>query len=198
MKGADEMRICVYGASSNTIDKKYISATEDFGKKLAERGHGVVCGGGANGLMGAVQRGAQEMGGEIIGVVPRFFDDMDVNLFREGSEFIYTDSMRQRKQIMEDRSDAFVVTPGGIGTFEEFFEILTLKQLERHEKPIVVFNMFGYYDTMKDMMERAIQQNFMKDTCRELYYFAETAEEVLDYLESYKPAKAKSQHYKTL
>ncbi len=192
------MRICVYGASSNTIDKKYISATEDFGRKLAKRGHGVVCGGGANGLMGAVQRGAKEVGGEIIGVVPTFFNEMDVNIFKDGTELIWTDSMRHRKQVMEDKADAFVVTPGGIGTFEEFFEILTLKQLERHEKPIVVFNMYGYYDTMKEMMEQAIAQNFMKDACRELYFFADTAEEVLDYLEAYKPAKAKTKHYKAL
>ena len=192
------MKICVYGASSNLIDKKYIDITEQFGRELVKHGHSVVTGGGANGLMGAVARGVYEQGGEIVGVAPRFFMDVDGTLFDRCNEMIYTKTMRERKQIMEDLSDAFVVTPGGIGTFEEFFEILTLKQLGRHFKPIVIFNIDGYYSAMNDMIERAIEQNFMKDTCRGLYKFACTTAEVLDYLEGYETEGAEVRYYKNM
>lgn len=192
------MRICVYGASSNQIDPKYIAATEEFGRALARRGHGVVCGGGANGLMGAVMRGAHALGGEIIGVVPEFFKEMNSNVYDACTELLYTENMRSRKQKMEDLSDAFVVTPGGIGTFEEFFEILTLKQLGRHDKPIVVFNMYGYYEEMRAMMEAAVEQGFMKASCRELYLFADTMEQVLDFVEAYVPVQTGTAHYKSM
>ena len=192
------MRICVYGASSNEIDLRYIETTEAFGRELARRGHGLVFGGGANGLMGAAARGAHELGGEIIGVIPEFFREMNSNVFASCTELIYTDSMRSRKQKMEDLSEAFVVTPGGIGTFEEFFEILTLKQLGRHDKPIVIFNMCGYYDPMRAMMEASIAQGFMKESCRELYLFAETAEQAMDYIEDYASGKADVSRYKSM
>ena len=99
-------------------------------------------GAGANGLMGAVARGVCEENGTIIGVTPSFFN-VDGILFENVSELITTETMRERKQIMEDKADAFIVTPGGIGTLEEFFEILTLKQLGRHGKAIVIFNQNG-------------------------------------------------------
>ena len=114
------MNICVYGASSNVIDKKYIEVTEELGRKMAERGHNLVFGGGANGLMGAAARGVYEKGGYIVGVVPTFFN-VDGILFENCNEMIRTETMRQRKQIMEDRADSFIMTPGGMGTFEEFF-----------------------------------------------------------------------------
>ena len=192
------MRICVYGASSNEIDQKYIETTEAFGRELAQRGHGIVFGGGANGLMGAAARGAHERGGEIIGVIPEFFKEMNGSFFKACTQLICTETMRSRKQKMEDLSNAFVVTPGGIGTFEEFFEILTLKQLGRHDKPIVIFNMYCYYEPMRAMMEAAIAQGFMKESCRELYLFADTAEQVLDYIEAYVPGKADTSHYKSM
>ena len=192
------MRICLYGASSNEIDKKYIEQTEEFGRLLAQRGHSLVYGGGAQGLMGAAARGVHENNGEILGIAPTFFSEVDGVLFKQCSNFIYTETMRERKQLMEDHADAFVVTPGGIGTFEEFFEILTLKQLGRHQKPIVIYNMLGYYDTMKKMMEEAIEKNFMKPTCRELCAFLETPEEVLGYMESYKADKVGAKHFKNI
>ena len=116
------MNICVYGASSGEIDKSYILAGEELGRRMAARGHGLVFGGGARGLMGAVARGMQAGGGEICGVAPSFFH-VDGILFPDCSRMIYTETMRERKQIMEDMSDAFIAAPGGIGTFEEFFEL---------------------------------------------------------------------------
>lgn len=178
------MKICVYGAASAVLDEKYIIKTEDLGRKLASRGHGLVFGAGANGLMGAAARGVYEKGGEIIGVVPSFFN-VDGVLFDNCTELIRTETMRQRKQIMEDRSDAFVMTPGGIGTFEEFFEILTLKQLGRHKKPVAIFNIDGYYDAMTEMMETAIRERFIREEIKEIYKVFEDADQLLDYLENY-------------
>lgn len=191
------MNICVYGASSNLIDKRFIEKTEELGRLMATRGHTLVFGGGAQGLMGAVARGVREKGGNIIGVTPKFFD-VDGIVFKHCTELIYTETMRERKQTMEDRADAFIVTPGGIGTFEEFFEILTLKQLGRHCKAIVLYDMYGYYDTMEKAMEEAIEKNFMKPTCRELYEFLENAEDVLHYIENYNGKLQGTEHFKNI
>lgn len=178
------MTICVYGASSNAIDKSYIEAVEKLGKMLVERGHSLVYGAGAQGLMGAVARGVYEKKGTIVGVSPTFFN-VDGILFENCTELIYTETMRERKQIMEDRADCFIMVPGGIGTFEEFFEILTLKQLSRHKKAIAVFNINGYYDAMEKMMQGAIDGKFMKPECSKLYEIFTDIDEMLDYLENY-------------
>ena len=192
------MRICIYGASSTLIDPKYIEETELLGEVLASEGHGLVFGGGTEGLMGAAARGFSRKGGEIIGIAPTFFQNVDGILYDQCTEFIYTETMRERKQLMEEKSDAFIVTPGGIGTFEEFFEILTLKQLGRHAKPILIYNVMGYFDSMKAMMEDAIEKKFMKDTCRELYTFVDTPEAVIDYLQKYTVPSAETKYYKNI
>ena len=179
------MNICLYGASSNTIDEKYIKQTEAFGEILAERGHTLVYGAGAGGLMGAAARGVQKKGGKIIGVAPSFFN-VDGILFEDCTEMIYTETMRERKGIMEQKADAFVMVPGGIGTFDEFFEILTLKQLGRHNKPIAIFNQNGYYDSITALLENAIKEGFMTEKNRELLGVFEKAEELLSYFENYK------------
>lgn len=178
------MTICVYGASSELIDREYITVTEELGRKMAKRGHSLVYGAGAQGLMGAVARGMYEKGGTIVGVAPSFFN-VDGVLFENCTEMISTETMRQRKQIMEDRADCFIMTPGGIGTFEEFFEILTLKQLARHKKAIAVLNINGYYDAMEKMMQGAIDGKFMKPECSSLYKIFTDIDEMLDYLENY-------------
>ena len=176
------MRICVYGASSNEIDAKYISAGEDFGRAMAKAGHGMVFGGGANGMMGAAARGVTDCSGEIIGVVPRFFD-ADGMLYNKCTEMIYTDTMRERKQIMEDRADAFVMLPGGIGTFDEFCEILTLKQLGRHAKPVGILNVSGYYDDILNMLKKAVSEKFMTQSTIDLIAIAEDANTLISILE---------------
>ena len=192
------MNICIYGASSELIDAKYMGETEKLGRVLAENGYGLVFGGGAQGLMGAAARGFKSMNGEIIGIAPTFFMNVDGILYDQCTQFIYTETMRERKQLMEEHADAFLVTPGGIGTFEEFFEILTLKQLGRHTKPIIIYNILGYFDSMKAMMENAIEQQFMKDTCRELYVFVDTPEAVITYLNTYEAPGDETKYYKNI
>lgn len=191
------MRICIYGASSNTIDNAYIQATEELGRAVADRGHSLVYGAGAQGVMGAVARGVYERGGNILGVAPSFFN-VDGIIFPHCTQLIRTETMRERKQIMEDNADAFIMAPGGIGTFEEFFEILTLKQLGRHTKAIAVFNVRGYYDSMENMMQQAVEQHFMTEACRHLYKFFDHADEMLDYLEQYQPEEAAGTVFKNI
>ena len=177
------MNICVYGASSNVIAKSYIEAGEALGLAMAKRGHSLVFGGGANGMMGAAARGMTQGGGKIIGVAPKFFD-VDGVLYQDCTEFIFTETMRERKSIMEEKADAFIMTPGGIGTFEEFYEILTLRQLGRHSKPIAILNVDNYYRPLIQMQEQAIAQNFMRPECESLCGWFEDAEQLLDYLET--------------
>ena len=179
------MNICVYGASSNAIDPKYIEAVEGLGEEMGRRGHGLVFGGGASGAMGAAARGCQRTGAPLIlGVAPSFFK-VDGVLFEGCTEFIHTETMRERKQILEDRSDAFVIAPGGVGTYDEFFEMLTLKQLGRHNKPMVIFNVDGYYDLMLAMLRQTAKEEFMNESTMELYRVLEAATDVLDYIENY-------------
>lgn len=182
------MNICLYGASSTEIDNSYISATEDLGKKMALRGHSLVYGGGASGLMGAAARGVVSGGGKVIGVAPSFFQ-VDGVLFQNCTEFIYTKTMRERKQIMEEKSNAFIVTPGGIGTFDEFFEIFSLKQLGQHEKAVAIFNINGYFNSLKNMLDFAVNEKFMTEASRDLVPFFEKADDLLDYLQNYKPGQ---------
>ncbi len=180
------MNLCVYGASSNAIDKEYIIQGEKLGEELARRGHTLVFGGGAGGLMGAAARGAAKENGKIIGIAPRFFS-ADGTLFDGCSEIIRTDTMRERKQKLEELSDAFIMSPGGIGTFEEFFEILTLKQLAQHKKAIAVLNTNGYYDGLNSLLKDVTDKGFMRESSLELYKSFSNVSEILDYLEGYCP-----------
>lgn len=177
------MNICVYCASSEKINRIYLDEGERFGEEMGKRNHCLVFGGGKFGVMGAVDRGVKKAGGKVIGVVPKFIEDLAV--IDTDCEIIRTETMRQRKQIMEDKSDAFVMLPGGIGTFEEFFEILTLKQLQRHTKPIVLYNVNNYFDSLIQMLETAIEQEFMSEECRKLYFIGENKEEIFEYLDNY-------------
>ena len=179
------MNICVYGASSNAIDPKYIEAIERLGEEMGRRGHGLVFGGGASGAMGASARGCARGGAPmILGIAPSFFR-VDGVLYEGCTEFIHTNTMRERKQLLEDRSDAFVIAPGGVGTFDEFFEMLTLKQLGRHNKPMVIFNIDGYYDLMLAMLRQTAKEDFMNESTMDLYKVLDDPIEILDYIETY-------------
>jgi hypothetical protein len=177
------MNICVYGASSNQLDPEYLKVGETLGEKMAERGHALIFGGGAQGMMGAVARGMDRGGGSILGIAPSFFN-VDGILYTHCREFIYTETMRERKQLMEERADAFVMTVGGIGTFEEFFEILTLKQLGRHAKPIAVLNTKGYFDDLLRQLQRCVDEKFMTEGCLAIFRSFEDPEAMLQYLET--------------
>ena len=180
------MNICVFGSSSDNINKAFLDSAESLGKAIAKKGHTMVFGAGKYGVMGASARGVSAEGGKLVGVSPTFFIEMNV-LYDECTEIIYTETMRERKAIMEDMSDAFVVCGGGMGTFEEFFEVLTLKQLHQHTKPIIIYNVNGYYDPMIEMLRHAVNEKFMTDDCMRLYTVANNEEELFEQLESYVP-----------
>lgn len=189
------MKICIYGASSNAIDKAFLDGGENLGREIAKRSHSVIFGGGAAGLMGAVARGAYERGGEIIGICPSFFN-VDGALFENCTEMIYTETMRERKQLLEDMSDAFIITPGGIGTFDEFFETYTLHQLGILPKPIAILNTNGYYNPLIEMLKHAVAEKFMPQVNMDLFFVSDSAEEIIDYFENYTPIDANAQNFK--
>ncbi len=183
------MKICVYGAASSKIDEMYVNDVYNLAKYLGERGHSLVFGAGAQGLMGAAARGFKDAGAKVFGVIPKFFEENGFEgIFYDADELHFTETMAERKQMMEDECDAFVIVPGGIGTFEEFFQVLTLKQLGRHKKAIVVYNSFGYYDELERIMEETIKKGFVNEECRKIYKIVDTAKEVSDYLENYDSA----------
>ena len=152
---------------------------------MGKRGHGLVFGGGKEGLMGAAARGVDREKGYILGIAPRFFDKPGV-LYEHCTEFIFTENMRERKHLLESRSDATIVVPGGIGTYEEFFEILTLKSLGRIDRPIVLYNIQGYYDSMRALLEYTAGEKFMSRDVVDMCRFMKDPEEILDYIENYR------------
>lgn len=178
------MKICVFGAASDIIDEKYKNAAYQLGCAMAKRNIGLVFGGGSSGVMGATVKGVHDNGGYMLGVAPEFMKDYNI-LYTDCTEFKYTETMAQRKSFMEDSSDGFIIAPGGIGTYEEFFEVFTLKQLDRHNKPICIFNCFGYYDKMLEMLGYTVEENFLQDESMELIKVFDDAEAMIDYLEGY-------------
>ncbi|WP_297565254.1 TIGR00730 family Rossman fold protein [uncultured Faecalibaculum sp.] len=176
------MKVCVYGASSDKIAPVYKEAGRELGIRLADADMTLIFGGGMTGMMGAVLAGVQEAGGQSIGISPRYFDVPGV-LAKSCTEFYFTDTMRQRKQMMEEMADAFIMTPGSIGTFEEFFEILTLKQVNQTAKPLTVLDTNGYFEPMMAMLENAVEQKFIDSYVFDLFRVFVTPAEVVDWLE---------------
>ncbi|MCF0245989.1 MAG: TIGR00730 family Rossman fold protein [Ileibacterium sp.] len=176
------MNICVYGSSSNSIPQSYLKAGYELGKQIASRGYGMVFGGGCDGMMGAAVRGMQSEGGWSIGIAPTFFQGQGV-LFRDCSEWIFTKTMRERKHLMEHKSSAFIMTAGGIGTLEEFFEVLTLKQLSQLNKPICILNTDGCFDELDALLKQLVKDGFMSADNLNLYFMSASIDEILNYIE---------------
>ncbi|GAC1659314.1 MAG: TIGR00730 family Rossman fold protein [Candidatus Elarobacter sp.] len=153
------MRVCVYCGSSAGNDPRFAATARAFGAALANARIGVVYGGGRVGLMGAVADAALEAGGEVIGVIPRFLEEREVA--HDGVDLRVVASMHERKQLMAELSDAFVALPGGFGTFEEFFEIVTWVQLALISAPCIVANVDGYYDPLLALIDRANASGFI-------------------------------------
>ena len=172
------MNICVFCASSSNIAPEFFDAAKELGTLIAKNGHTLVYGGGSGGLMGAVANGALDNGGHVIGVAPKFFDEPGV-LLKDSCEFIFTETMSERKDIMIDMADAFICLPGGIGTFEEFFEVLTLKQLGQHAKSISLLNTRDYYDDFNSMMAVTAKRGFMSMACLDLYKLCHSPAEAI-------------------
>ncbi len=175
--------ICVYASGSKTLDQSYIKEAEMLGQLIAQRGYALVFGGGAHGLMGAVARGAAQTGGRIIGVVPEI---MNVNalLFDGCSEMHITSGMRERKALMEEKADAFIALPGGYGTLEELLEIITLRHLGVHQKPIAAVNTNGFYGGLAAQFDETVRLGFATEDATSVYRICVNAQEAMDYIAS--------------
>ena len=178
--------IAVYCSSSDVIHQDYFKTAKQLGKLMAQNSYELVYGGGVVGLMGEVARSVKNNGGKTYGVIPEALN-LDNVVHDIDDELVITTGMRERKALMDERADAFVGLPGGFGTFEEMFEVLTLKQLGYHNKAIVFLNVRGYYDKLLEMFEHIYAEQFAKEQYRVLYQVCDTAEETLDYLKTYQP-----------
>jgi uncharacterized protein (TIGR00730 family) len=159
MPMANIRKVCVYCGSSPGNDPAFAVAAEKLGRILAESRIGLVYGGGTPGLMGVLARSVRDNGGEITGVIPEFLTTQE-RLFADANDIVVTRDMHERKRIMFERSDAFVALPGGIGTLEELVEQLTWAKLGRHEKPIVIVNINGFWDALADVFEHMNRTGF--------------------------------------
>ena len=173
------MNICIYGASSNAPAPLFFRESEAVGRLIAEKGHTLVFGGGRDGLMAACARGALERGGRVIGIAPEMFFDPGF-LLEECTEMILTESMSVRKEKMLALSDAFIALPGGIGTMDEFFETVTLKQLGLVSGPLVLLNTDGFYTPLVHFLRRMAEEGFMSEACLGLVRVCDTPEEAVE------------------
>ncbi len=178
--------VCVFCASSSRVDAVYLDAARDLGRRLGRHGILLVYGGASIGLMGEVARGVHDEGGRVVGVLPEFFKDKDIE-YSEVDELIVTRDMRERKGIMDERSDAFVVLPGGVGTLEEAMEIFSLVQLRLTRKPLVFLNTNGFYDNLMVHLKQIVAQKFAKEETMKMFALLDTPEAVMGFLKDYKP-----------
>ena len=174
--------LCVFCSSSGEIDKEYFRAARELGEEIARRKLALVYGGSDLGLMGELARSAHKHGGKIVGIIPKGLH-LKVPALKAEHELIVTEDLRHRKTVMEMRSDAFVALPGGFGTLEELMEILTLKQLGYHNKPIVLLNTKGFYDPLISFFEKLFKDRFAHRKNRELYRLVPTVKSVFECLE---------------
>ncbi len=179
-------KICVYSSSSKTLDRIYYDFAEALGKKIGERGDTLVFGAGTEGMMGATARGAKTNNGRIIGVIPEVLNVKGI-VYEECDELIVTPEMRMRKRMLDESSDVLIALPGGFGTLEEVLEVITSKQLGYHQKPIVIFNFNGHYDSLLKQFDECYDRNFAKPVYKTLYFVAKSIDEAFDYIDNYTP-----------
>jgi uncharacterized protein (TIGR00730 family) len=182
-------RLCVFCGSRPGVLPAYQEAARDLGRRLAAHGVELVYGGGNLGLMGLVANACLEAGGSVIGVIPQALLEWEVGHV-DLTRLEVVDSMHARKARMAELADAFIALPGGLGTFEELFEILTWGQLGFHTKPVGLLNVAGYYQPLVQMVDAGVTQGFMKPENRALLLVGDTAPELLDAMAHYQPPLA--------
>lgn len=179
-------RIAVYCGSATPEDPRYIELAREVGSTLAERGIGVVYGGGKAGLMGAIAYSALEAGGEVIGVIPQALVDMEV-ANHDCTELHVVQTMHQRKQLFTDLSDGFITLPGGVGTMDELWEAISWAQLGYHSDPVGLLNAFGYYDGLVEFYAQMAETGFVRPMHKDIMIVAETLPDLLAKMEAYEP-----------
>jgi uncharacterized protein (TIGR00730 family) len=181
--------VCVYCGSSNRVDSRFLDAATELGRLMGEAGLELVYGGGRVGLMGRVADGVLAAGGRVVGIIPRHLHEREV-AHPTVNELLIVETMHERKQLMAERADAFVVLPGGYGTLDEMFEIITWRQLGLHDKPLVLADLFGYWAPLATLLDTIIDTGFAQPECRNLYHTVTSVAEILPALAKTRPPAA--------
>nr|WP_319999918.1 TIGR00730 family Rossman fold protein [uncultured Draconibacterium sp.] len=189
------MNICVFCSSSNAINEKYFEAAQNLGEIIGKGGHSLINGGANIGLMETATIAASKAGAKTVGIIPERMIDRSL-ASNNSHEVIITTDMMERKAKMRDMSDAFIALPGGFGTLEEILEVITLRQLSYHHKPIVFVNTNNFFDHLFKQFELSYVELFAKDVYRKLYFVAETPEEAMKYIENYEEVELDSKWFK--
>ncbi|VUT24196.1 MAG: putative lysine decarboxylase [Candidatus Methanolliviera sp. GoM_asphalt] len=189
-----QKKICVFSSSSDAVAPAFFEVATELGILIAMRGYTLIYGGGNVGLMGAIARTVLTNGGKVVGVILKSMQERGI-AYENLDELVVTKSMHERKAIMEERADAFICLPGGFGTLEEMFEVLTLKQLNFHDKPVVFINTNGFYNHLIDLFDRIYKERFAKSDYRKLYFIAPDAKSSFSYIEAYQPIKFPSKWF---
>lgn len=178
------MNICIYGSYSKNLDERIINISKQIGKTLAKRGHDLIFGGGKNGLLGGLAKEVNDNNGKTIGII---LDDSDMEKFvyKYCTTLISKENMSVRKLYMENNCDGFIILPGGIGTLDEFFEVLVLKNKGIINKPIAVFNYNNFFDDMFSFMKKMSGENMMNDKVFDLFFVTDNIDDMFNYLENY-------------
>lgn len=188
------MNICVFCSSSNAINNLYFDEARQLGETLAKQGHTLINGGANVGLMEAVTISAKNAGAKTVGIIPEKMIGRSL-VSDHSHEVIVTDDMMARKARMRDMSDAFIALPGGFGTLEEILEVITLRQLSYHHKPIVFVNTNGFFNFLFKQFEVSYEEEFAKPVYRELYFVAENSKQALDHIENYEAKELDSKWF---
>ncbi len=188
------MKICVYLSSSDAVAPHFVRLTEDLGKAIGQQGHTLVFGGNNTGLMGRLADAVKDNGGQVIGVVPRKLDELGRS-YERCDELVISKDLRDRKAIMDERSDAFVALPGGLGTLEEIIEVLNLKYLRYHQKPVVFINHEGFYEPLFNAFSHFYDQRFTKRAVQKLYAALPDIPSLFPYLDAYEPVQVEEKWY---
>ena len=187
--------VTVYCSSSSQLAPVFVHAAAELGRTLAANDWRLVYGGNDVGMMGVLAGAVRAAGGRVVGVTPQLFMDKGV-ADHACDELHVTACMRERKGLMERRGDAFLTLPGGLGTFEEIFEIIVGKQLGYHAKPIALLNVGGYFSPLLAMIDHGIEQHFIKTASRDLLFVAGAVEEAVAYFKSYQPPELADKWFK--
>ena len=183
--------VCVFCSSSDSVDAVYRETATDLGRRLGKLGLNLIYGGASIGLMGCVARGVHEFGGKVTGVLPEFFKIKEIE-YGDADDLIVTRDMRERKAIMDQKSDAFITLAGGIGTMEEAMEILSMKQLKLTRKPLVFINTCNFYEGLISNLQEMVDLKFAKQETLDLFGVEPSPKEALEYILNYQPPKIPS------
>jgi uncharacterized protein (TIGR00730 family) len=184
--GTAMKRICVFCGSQSGSDPAHAETARELGRELARRGLALIYGGGRVGLMGELATAALRAGGEVVGVIPQSLSAKEI-AFGEATELVVVGTMHERKALMADRADAFVALPGGFGTCDELFEIVTWAQLGIHRKPVALLNVRGFFDPLLAWADHMTATGFLKAKHRELLLVAGSVPELFETLAAYRP-----------